>query len=67
LGKRQPGNGEADRGREDEMMGNESKYHRRDAGMYLIERRTGDESGGGGGLKRRRSHKAEGLAVTKSI
>jgi hypothetical protein len=39
-GRRQP---ERDRGTDDEMMGNESKYHRRDAKIYSIESRTVDE------------------------
>jgi hypothetical protein len=46
-------------GREDAIMGNDSKYHRRDANVYSIERRTGEESGGCSGLERGRRHKAE--------
>jgi hypothetical protein len=47
-------------------MPNGSKYHRRDANIYSIECRTGDEAGGCSGLERRGSHKAEGLIVSKS-
>jgi hypothetical protein len=61
IRKRQPGHGETDRGREHEMMGNESKDHRKDANIYSIERRTGDEFGGCSGLERGRSHKSEVL------
>jgi hypothetical protein len=61
------GSGEMEREREDEMMGNESKYYRRDASTYLIERRTGEKSSGSSGWERRRSHKAEGLFVNKSV
>jgi hypothetical protein len=57
---------EMDRRREDEMMGNESKCHRRDAKIYSIERRTGDKSGGCSALERGRSHKAEGSSVSES-
>jgi hypothetical protein len=51
---------------EDEMMGNESKDHRRYANMYSIERRAGDEAGGCSGLERRRSHNAKGSIVSKN-
>jgi hypothetical protein len=49
------------RRREEEMMGNESKSHRKDANMSSIGCRTGGESGRCGGLERGRSYKAEGL------
>jgi hypothetical protein len=54
------GTRETHRGMEEEIMGNGSKYHRRDANMYLIGCRTGDESGGCSGLERGRNDKAEG-------
>jgi hypothetical protein len=60
------GSQKTDRGREDEMMGNESKYDRRDANICSIECRTGDESRGCSGLKKGRSHKSEGSIVSKS-
>jgi hypothetical protein len=59
IGKRQPRDGETYRGREDEMMRNESQYPRSDAYIYSIKCGTGDESGGCKGLERGRSHKAE--------
>jgi hypothetical protein len=37
---------ETDRGKEDEMMENESKYDGSETNIYSIEYRTGDESGG---------------------
>jgi hypothetical protein len=40
------GSPERHRRTEDDMMGNESKYHRSDTKIHLIECRTGDESGG---------------------
>jgi hypothetical protein len=49
------------RGREEEMIGNESKDHRKDANMSSISYSTGDESGRCSGLVRGRNHKAEGL------
>jgi hypothetical protein len=55
-----------DRGRDDEMMENENKYHRNDANIYSIECRTGDESGDGSGLERGRRNKAERSIVNKS-
>jgi hypothetical protein len=64
--KRQLGNGETDRGRDDEMTGNESKYHQMDANMYSGKCRRGDESGGCSDLERGRSHKARGSIVSKS-
>jgi hypothetical protein len=66
LGKRHPGNGETDRGREGEMMQNENKDHRKDANMSSIDCRTGEESGGRNGLERGRSYKAEGLIGSKN-
>jgi hypothetical protein len=48
------------------MMGNESKFHRRDANIYLIECRTGEEAGGCSCLERGRSHKTEAPIVNKS-
>jgi hypothetical protein len=49
---------ETDRGREDAIMRNESKDHRKDANMHLIDWRTGEESNGSGGLERGRRDKA---------
>jgi hypothetical protein len=49
--------GETDRGSEDAMMRNESKDHRKDANMYSIDCRTGEESSGCSGLERRRREK----------
>jgi hypothetical protein len=63
LGK---GSLEVDRRREDEMMGNESKGHRRDANVYSVECRAGDESGCCGDLSRPRSYKSKGLIVNTS-
>jgi hypothetical protein len=60
------GSRETDRRREDEMMGNESKYHRSHANIYSIECRTGDESGGRSGLDRGRSHRGEGFIGSKN-
>jgi hypothetical protein len=60
------GSRETHRGREDEMMGNESKYYRRDANVCSIEFRTRKESGRCSGLKRGRSHKAERSIVNES-
>jgi hypothetical protein len=48
------------------MMGNEGKYHRSEANIYLIECRRGDESDGCSGLERGRSHKAEESIVKQS-
>jgi hypothetical protein len=62
-GKGSPG---TDRGTEDEMMGNERKYHRSDVKIYPIECRLIDESGGCSGLERGRSHKAERLIESKN-
>jgi hypothetical protein len=59
IGKKQPRDGETNRGREEDMMGNESKDHRKDANMYSIDCRTRDESGGFSDLERGRSRKAE--------
>jgi hypothetical protein len=42
--KVEEGSQETNGGRGGELMGNESKYHRRDASTYSIESRTGDES-----------------------
>jgi hypothetical protein len=50
--------GETDRGREDAMMRNESKDHRKDANMYLIDCRPGEESSGSSGMERGRRDKA---------
>jgi hypothetical protein len=66
LGDWGKGSRERHRGREDEMMENESKYHRWDGNIYSIECETGDESLGCSGLKGRRSHKPEGLIRRKS-
>jgi hypothetical protein len=60
------GSRETHKGREDEMMGNESKCHRRDANKYSIECRTGDESGGCSGFESLSSRKAEALIASKT-
>jgi hypothetical protein len=57
---------ETDRGREDEMLGNEKKYNQRDANTCSIECGTGDGFLGCSGLKRWRRHKAEELTRRKS-
>jgi hypothetical protein len=41
-------------------MRNESKDHRKDANMYSIDCRTGEESSGSSGLERGRRDKAGG-------
>jgi hypothetical protein len=50
--------GETDRGREDAAMRNESKEHRKDANMYSIDCRTGEESSGSSCLERGKRDKA---------
>jgi hypothetical protein len=57
LGGRQPGDGETGREGEDATMWNESKDHRKDANMYSIDWRMGEESSG---LERGRRNKASG-------
>jgi hypothetical protein len=49
---------ETDRGRKDATMRNESKDHPKDANMYLMDCRTGEESSGSSGLERGRREKA---------
>jgi hypothetical protein len=65
-GHREKGSRGTYRERSEEMMGNGSKDHRKDADMYLIDCRTGEESGGRRGLERGRSHKSEGLVGRKN-
>jgi hypothetical protein len=43
------GSRETDKGREDEMMENERKCHRRDANTYSIECQTAEKAGSGSG------------------
>jgi hypothetical protein len=57
---------ETERGREDELMANESKPRQSDANIYSIECRTRGKSGDRSGLEGRRSHKAECLIGGKS-
>jgi hypothetical protein len=57
---------ETDRGRQDEIMGNEKKYDGTEANIYLVECRTGEEADGWSGLGRRRIHKAESLILGES-
>jgi hypothetical protein len=64
--KLEEGSRETEGWREDELMVNESQYHRREANIYSIAFRTGGESGSCSGLEGGRSRKAAGLIGRKS-